>query len=286
MAEFDHGVKMIAATTGRQLAHVAGVTCTRWRPLESTLQATTERLADRVFRGQQGREKFVVYFEFFTHWHKNACWSMLGKSGLLSEREQLPTVSIAVILLPRGYKPQQGQIRLEAAGGPTQQLWFREVCLWTQKPESWWEAEPGLMALYPLCQHGEQPRRAVQHASEVIERTVDGDIERADALALLSIFGGLAYPRLDVNGIIGRSKMKESRLHREAKEEGEVAATRTNIVTFLRARFGETAASQVEPVVSTVDDAALLNRLVILAGTCSNPDEFRAGIPPLQPTSR
>ena len=114
MAEFDHGVKMIAETTARQLAQVAGLTCTRWRPLESTLQVTTERLADRVFRADRGREKFVVYFEFFTHWHKKARWSMLGKSGLLSEREELPTVSIAVILLPRGYKPRQGQIRLDA----------------------------------------------------------------------------------------------------------------------------------------------------------------------------
>ncbi len=286
MAEFDHGVKMIAASTGRQLAQVAGVTCTRWRPLESTLQATTERLADRVFRGHQGREKFVVYFEFFTHWHKNACWSMLGKSGLLSEREQLPTVSIAVILLPRGYKPQQGQIRLEAAGGPTQQLWFHEVCLWTKKPESWWENEPGLMALYPLCQHGEQPRRAVQHASEVIERTITGDIERADALALLSIFGGLAYPRLDVNQIIGRTKMKESRLFREAREEGVVAATRMNTVNLLHARFGESAVAQLEAIVQTLDDTALLNRLVILAGTCSGLDEFRAGIPAMRTTSR
>ena len=78
MAEFDHGIKMIAETAGRQLARVAGVSCTRWRPLESTLQITTERLADRVFRGQQGREKFVVYFEFFTHWHKKA-WNSPGK---------------------------------------------------------------------------------------------------------------------------------------------------------------------------------------------------------------
>jgi hypothetical protein len=286
MPEFDHGIKMIAETTGRQLAQVAGVTCTRWRPLESTLQATTERLADRVFQGNKGREKFVVYFEFFTHWHKDACWSMLGKSGLLSEREQLPTISIAVILLPRGYKPQQGQIRLEAAGGPTQQLWFREVCLWTRKPEPWWEGEPGLMALYPLCQHGEQPRRAVQHASEVIERTVVGDIERADGLALLSIFSGLAYPRLDVNGIIGRTMMKESRLFREAREEGQVEARRADIVDLLRARFGETRVAQQEAIVNTFEDLGLLRRLVVLAGTCSDPDEFRAGLAAEQTASR
>ncbi len=66
MAEFDHGIKIIATTTGLQLAQIAGVQCQRLEPLESTLQATTELLADRVFRGQQGRERFVVYFEFYT----------------------------------------------------------------------------------------------------------------------------------------------------------------------------------------------------------------------------
>ena len=129
-------------------------------------------------------------------------------------------------------------------------------------------------------------RRAVEHASEVIERTVVGDIERADALALLSIFGGLAYPRLDMGQIIGRSKMKESRFAREMREEGVVAARRADIVAFLRARFGEKAATQVEPVVSSVEDAALLNRLVILAGTCSDTDEFRAGISAEQTASK
>ena len=286
MAEFDHGIKMIAETTGRQLAQVAGVTCTRWRPLESTLQVTTERLADRVFRGQQGRERFVVYFEFFTRWNRAARWSMLGKSGLLSEREQLPTVSIAIILLPRGSQSQQGHIRLEAAGGPTQQLWFREVCLWTQQPQSWWENEPGLMALYPLWQHGEQPRRAVQHASDVIERSVSGGIERADGLALLSIFGGLAYPRLDVNQIIGRHHMRESRLFREAREEGQLDARRADIITFLRARFGQTSVAQLEGAVNALDDSELLSRLVRLAGSCSDTQEFLAGLLAEQPASR
>ena len=209
---------------------------------------------------------------------------MLGKSGLLSEREQLPTVSIAVILLPRGYKPQQGQIRLEAGGSPTQQLWFREVCLWTQKPESWWEAEPGLMALYPLCQHGEQPRRAVQHASDAIEQTVTGDIERADALALLSIFGGLAYPRLDVNEIIGRSKMKESRFAREMREEGEVEKARAYILIVLRLRFGETAVSDVAVVVNTIDDVTYLDSLHSLAVSCKGLDEFKTRLPAFQTT--
>jgi hypothetical protein len=39
---------------------------------------------------------------------------VLARSGLLSERERLATVSVLYILLPRGYRPQQGRFRLAA----------------------------------------------------------------------------------------------------------------------------------------------------------------------------
>jgi hypothetical protein len=61
MAELDHGMKKIAQTMGRQLARVAGVVCQQWRPIESTLQVTTEFLCDRTFLAQQDREQFVVF---------------------------------------------------------------------------------------------------------------------------------------------------------------------------------------------------------------------------------
>src|SRR5262249_15152695 len=148
--------------------------------------ATTELLADRVFSARQGRERFAVYFEFYARWERNAPWDMLAKSGLLSRRVHLPTVCIAVVFKPRGYRPLNGTLRLEASGGPTQQLWLREVCLWRTKPEPWWEEQPGLMALYPLCQHDKQPREAIRYAAAAIERKVPLPGARDEALALLA----------------------------------------------------------------------------------------------------
>jgi hypothetical protein len=66
MAEFDHGIKRITDTSARELARVAGLTCGRLSPLEGTLPTTIELLADRAFRASHGRERFVVYFEFYT----------------------------------------------------------------------------------------------------------------------------------------------------------------------------------------------------------------------------
>jgi hypothetical protein len=72
MPESDHGIKEIADAAGRQLARVAGLECSGWAPLESTLPATTELLADRVFRARRGRDRFAVCFEFYTRWQRDA----------------------------------------------------------------------------------------------------------------------------------------------------------------------------------------------------------------------
>ena len=144
------------------------------------------------------------------------------------------------------------------------------------------------MALYPLCQHGEEPRRAVQHASDVIERTLVGDIERADSLALLSIFSGLAYPRLDINGIIGKTKMKESRFAREMREEGasrsQFRLVRDLTLDVLRVKFGTIATKDLPEMMNTIEDVTFLLTLHHLAASCSTLDEFKAGLPALQAT--
>ncbi len=100
---------------------------------------TTERLADRAFRARNGDRRFVVYMEAYTRWTDSAVWSVLAKSGLLSERERLPTRRLLSILAPHGHRSQDGEVRLVAEEDePTQHIWFREVCLWKQqaKPRS------------------------------------------------------------------------------------------------------------------------------------------------------
>jgi hypothetical protein len=279
MAELDHGLKMISSTTGRQLARLAHIECRTWEPIESTLQTTTERLADRVFRASQGRERFVVYFEFLSSWQPSILWNVLGKSGLLSEREQLPTRCILLVLRKAGYRPQKGTLRLSVDKKPTQQLWFTEVLLWEKKPQAWWEDVPGLIALFPLCDHQRQPREAVSHAAGIIERTVSEPVERADWLYLLSIFGKMAYSRLDVEGIIGREKMQDSRMWREASAEGELKRQRLNIQRVLRARFRTEAPMTLTQRLEQLDNLEILEPLLDVAATCASLEEFAKALP-------
>src|SRR5437899_2343452 len=101
MTDFDAGFKIAAHHSGRGLTQQAGIPTDKWEPIGDTLQ-TTERLADRVFRAGHGSERFVIYMEAYTRWADSATWSVLAKSGLLSERERLPTRSLIFVLLPQG----------------------------------------------------------------------------------------------------------------------------------------------------------------------------------------
>jgi hypothetical protein len=168
---------------------------------------------------------------------------------------------------------------LEMGGEPTQQLWFREVPLWEQEPGPWWEEVPALMPLYPLCRHGRRPRQAIEYAAGVIEQRVAGEMERADTLGLLDIFGELAYPRLDVGAIIGREKMRESRFGREMRQEGQLEATRKAILLVLRGRFGPEGMDEVANCLTGLDDPEQLERLVTHAATCPDLRQFLAGVP-------
>jgi hypothetical protein len=154
----------------------------------SEVQAA-ERFVDRAFLARKSGERFVVYFEAYTHWRKEAPWNLLAKSGLLSERERLPTVSVVFILRKRGYKPQNGKFQLTVQGEVTQHLRLREVCLWTLEPEIWWQSSPGLMALYPLCHRGQTAKQAVSFAAGAIKAATADTIVRANLLTTLAIFG-------------------------------------------------------------------------------------------------
>jgi hypothetical protein len=274
MPEFDHDVKLLTNTTGRELARVAGVECSRLQPLESSLPATTELLADRAFRASHGRERFVLYFEFYTRWDRNAPWDMLAKSGLLSQREHLPTIGLAFVLQRRGFRSVNGQLRLAVANQPTQHLWFREVPLWQQVPEAWWEGVPGLMALYPLCQHGRTPADALRHAAAAIERGA-APADRGEVLAFLSVFGTLAFPHLKVREIIGMDSIRDTSIIRAFVAETQ----RRDLGDALRIRFGDQAAAAVLPLLEPLEDSDQLRALLALAIRCASIEEFRAGLP-------
>lgn len=273
MPVYDSGFKIAAHTSAPELAEVAGLSCSHWRPIVSEVQVT-ERFADRAFRATHDGHRCVIYFEAYVRWHKDALWNVLAKAGMLSEREKLPTVAVLYVLRPRGYKALSGEFQLSAGARPTQKLWYVPVPLWEQKPQDWWETSPGLMTLYPLTKHGRAARQAVQHAAAAIRSTVPEPDLQANLLASLAFFGHLAYPGVDFTRLIGEDQMRHSRFYRDIVAE----TRRTDIQEVLEGRFGKDVADSFTPVLADIDKEAELARLLRVAIRCANPEEFRAGV--------
>jgi len=278
MPAADAGFKIAARISGRQLAEVGGLACDAWVPAVSEVQ-TTERLADRVFHARRGKQRFVVYMEAYTRWKAAAPWSVLAKSGMLSERERLPTVSLVYILRRRGYRPQRGHFRLAVDNKTTQHIFFREICLWKQQPQPWWDQAPGLMALSPLCRQRRAPHEVLAHAVDAITAKTPDVIQRADLLTTLAIFGKMAFPQIDVAGLIGREQMRESKIIEEFRTEFQVEFQREAIVKVLEAKFGPRAAAEFAPLLESVTESEQLDRLLRMAAQSRGLKDFRDRFP-------
>ena len=96
-------------------------------------------------------------------------------------------------------------------------------------------------------------------------------IQRADLLTTLAIFGKLAFPNIDVVGLIGREQMKESKVI----EEFQVETAREYILQVLDARFGPRAAAEFAPLLQSVTDTKRLARLNRLAAQATSFEQFR-----------
>jgi hypothetical protein len=281
VAEYDIGFKIVARLAGPALPRLAGIAVQEWAPVADTVQ-TTERLADRAFLAENAGQRFVVYIEAYTYWVESAMWSVLAKSGLISERERLPTRSLIFILMPKGYRPQAGTFRLEAVNEPTQQIWFREVCLWQQPPEPWWEQVPGLMPLYPLCKHGTSVLDAVQHAATAIRHHEMDHSKRTDLLTILAVFGKLKSPTLEIESIIRREEMRDSPLVQEWLDEGGLLQARTDVLELVELRFGKKARQEFAPLLERIAIREQLQALHRLAATTRRVSQFRKALAELR----
>jgi hypothetical protein len=94
-------------------------------------------------------------------------------------------------------------------------------------------------------------------------------------LTTLAIFGKLAYPRIDVVGLMGREQMKESKIIEEFQEETRLETRRQDLVKVLDAKFGRRAAAEFAAPLSTVSDSDRLDRLLRLAVQSAGLEQFR-----------
>ena len=115
MPDYDAGFKIVAREAGLDLARLGGVEADVWEPITGEVHAA-ERLADRAFRAENGDEKFIVYMEAYTRWHRNTPWSVLAKSGLLSERERIALPQPDLRAVAPGLSRSRGYVSFGVSG--------------------------------------------------------------------------------------------------------------------------------------------------------------------------
>jgi len=269
VADWAAGFKIIATHAGQALTQLAGLVCQQLEPLPD------QGNGPLVFRAQENEQNFIATLEGFLHWDERVLWSMLARSSALSERERLPTLCLLYILFPGSYRPLGGQFRLRVGANPTQALWFREVCLWDLKPEPWWEMFPGLMTMFPLSGHRLEPAAAITLAAERIHRYAKEPKLRADFQTLMALLAKMRHPDLDVVGIIGKERMKESPLYDDLLAEGALLQCRDDVVRIIQLRFGDKEAKQCKKTLQGIDDLDRMHELLEHAVVAKRYEQFR-----------
>ena|SRR5580700_8463701 len=81
-------------------------------------------------------------------------------------------------------------------------------------------------------------------------------------MVLLNIFGELAYPRLDVEHIIGSNVMAwEAKIVRKIRKAGQAEARQADVLDVIQNRYGSAVATELTAAVQAVDDPELLKLL-------------------------
>jgi hypothetical protein len=94
-------------------------------------------------------ELFLAFYVFFVAF----CGFFLSSEGIPVRRRLGHS--------DRARRRQSDPGNVVALEQPTQQVWFREICLWQQEPQPWWDQVPGLMALSPLCRQKRPPKEVL-----------------------------------------------------------------------------------------------------------------------------
>ncbi len=130
---------------------------------------------------------------------------------------KLPVLTTVICLHPPGPRgPATFAVRL---GRHVLHHWrFEWLKLWELEAHAALTGGPGLAALLPLM-HGES-LDLVQAAAQRILALAPSE-QQPDLLAILNLFAGWRYTALDLGRLVGRERMLESSVWREAEERGE-----------------------------------------------------------------
>lgn len=129
-----------------------------------------------------------------------------------------PVLTTVLYLFPPG--PRQEPVFRVLLGGREVNRWaFEEVCLWElDAAEALPRGAPGLLALVPLMRGGLELRVLHRAARRIEEALPQARLPEAEEVLL--VLAGRKYTVSELSRIVGRDRVIESSLYREALDEG------------------------------------------------------------------
>lgn len=183
---------------------------------------------------------------------------------------------ISLVLRPKGQAQVEQRVQESSRHGLTALACnWHLVELWKLNAEDLLAAnDVGLIPWVPLTRFSGPPEPILRQCRERIDKQAEPS-EHEALLTVTSLLTAVVYNDEALLAIFGGVKpMIESPLLDRILAQKVRQTTQMNLLEFLESRFGKLPAPLAETIRSIVDEAHL-NRLIRIAGTCSDLDAFR-----------
>ena len=233
------------------------------------------RTVDCVFRLEQGGQPYLRHLEFQAGPDRKMAERCFGYNSQLVLQYCMTVLTTVVYLFPPAPRGSDLVFRMRLGDREINRWSFEVVRLWE------WDAEaalaqgsPGLLALVPLMKGGADLQR-IERAVRTIEAATRGADVPVDVLLLLA---GRYYTVSELTRIVGRERMIQSSVYKEAFAEGEAqGAARGEAQGEARGLHDGRIAAERELCAALLrkHHPALLSRVLPLIEACDDPARLK-----------
>jgi predicted transposase YdaD len=244
------------------------------------------RQADVVFRAEDSKgQPFVLHAEFQAQRPTTPMAErMLEYRTRLRRLHELPVRSVVVYLTKYAWAGDTGEWHEVWPGGELL-FRYRVIRSWEIPPDAL--LSTGEVGLYPLVGLTALPEERLGEVVNYIRKVEDTSLQQ-DLLAGFALLGRFRHSRSVLEALIRKEEIMESPLAKEIYQEGleqglekgqlrgALESLRSSVLTFTVARFAPSreATEEIEDILATIDNTAILQMLVADVARAETLEEF------------
>ena len=253
------------------------------RAIETKLRTVESRELDTLLLVEMNGEESLVHIEFQTSDSTETPMPrrMAGYVGRLIEGHGKPVYAFVIYLRPNAGARDLGQY-LQELPGHRILIEYTVVRLGTLEgeriiSEQLWGLLPFVLLMQPPA--NTLPEEWVRECVRAVDELELDARDKTNFLGNMLTLGGLVYNPQTIFDIISEETMYESSIaqhfaergRREGIEQGRMLV----VLDVISEQFGSSRADELKPTLETIEDTALLSRILIRASQVETFDEFQ-----------